>query len=76
MSEEWYPVINHELCTDCGACIEKCKNGVFDKNIVHPTVIYPDGCVTNCRGCQELCPSSALSYFGDVGQPSCSCCAS
>ena len=74
MSKEWYPVIDAGLCTACGACIEKCKNGVFDKKLVQPTVIYPDGCITNCRGCQKLCPSGALGYFGDVGQAPSTCC--
>ncbi|WP_243145980.1 4Fe-4S binding protein [Clostridium chromiireducens] len=22
MSKSWYPVINYELCTECGACVD------------------------------------------------------
>ena len=67
MSETWYPVINDELCSECGACIAKCTHGVYDKDNTHPTVIYPVGCITGCQGCQKLCPTGAIQYFGDTG---------
>jgi NAD-dependent dihydropyrimidine dehydrogenase PreA subunit len=25
----WYPVIDEDLCTNCGNCLEFCSNGVF-----------------------------------------------
>ena len=76
MSVHWYPVINYELCAECGACVDKCKNGVYDKASTKPVVIYKEGCIDQCRGCQVLCPAGALNYYGDVGQPSANCCQS
>ena len=75
MTKQWYPVINDESCTECGACIEKCKHGVYDKAKKHPTVIYPEGCIDQCHGCQNLCPSGSISYQGDFGLqiPMCGC---
>lgn len=32
-----------------------------------PDVVYPVGCVHGCRGCESLCPVSAISYHGDDG---------
>ncbi|SHN65198.1 ATP-binding protein [Desulfovibrio litoralis] len=74
MSKVWYPEINNQLCTECGACLEKCKHGVYDQTKTRPVVIYPEGCITNCRGCQELCPSKAISYFGDIFKDHIPCC--
>jgi len=68
MAEKWYPVINYENCIECGACIEKCKHGVYEANIVKPKVVNPDGCIDGCRGCQRLCPVEAIDYAGDMSQ--------
>lgn len=74
MSKKWYPVINYETCTECGACVEKCSNGVYEKGFSKPNVINPDRCVDGCRGCQNLCPTESVDYVGDVGQESsCGC---
>lgn len=67
MSKKWYPVINYETCIECGACIEKCSHGVYDKSNSKPTVIHPEGCIDGCRGCQNLCPSESIQYVGDTG---------
>ena len=78
MSKNWYPVINYENCIECGACVEMCQNGVYEKGTTKPNVVNPDGCVEGCRGCQVECPSEAIEYAGDVGNesacgPGCSC---
>lgn len=76
MSKNWYPVINTETCTECGACVEKCSHGVYEKGISKPNVVYPDGCIDGCHGCQKLCPTDSIDYVGDVSQASscgCSC---
>ncbi len=66
MAKTWYPMINEELCTECGACTDKCSHGVYDKDQApKPVVVYPDGCVDGCKGCGSLCPSEAISYYGD-----------
>lgn len=45
MSKAWYPVINYEMCIECGTCINKCKRGVYEKKEGRPVVIYPVGCI-------------------------------
>jgi len=76
MSKTWYPVINYEECIECGACLEKCKHGVFKRDGNRPVVVYPEGCVQGCRGCGNLCPVGAIDYVGDTGasDESCGCC--
>ena len=72
MSRTWYPMINGELCTECGACTSKCTHGVYNKDKApRPVVIYTEGCVQGCTGCGSLCPSGAISYFGDTLKASC-----
>ena len=75
MSKLWYPVINESECVSCGACVEKCRNGVYDKSKApKPVVIFPEGCVDGCHGCGNLCPSQAIQYFGDSKDASnCEC---
>jgi NAD-dependent dihydropyrimidine dehydrogenase PreA subunit len=33
---------------------------------LYPRVVNPDGCVEFCRGCAKICPSDAITYFGDM----------
>ncbi|EYE87455.1 4Fe-4S ferredoxin [Fervidicella metallireducens AeB] len=74
MSKTWYPVIDYSQCKECGACINKCKHGVYEQRKNRPVVVNPEGCVHGCRGCQNLCPSGAIQYVGDTdGNNSCSC---
>ncbi|MCT4631541.1 MAG: 4Fe-4S binding protein [Firmicutes bacterium] len=76
MSKNWYPVISQEECTECGSCVEKCSHGVYEVGVKKPIIVNPDECVDGCRGCQNICPSGAISYFGDTGQEvsACGCC--
>jgi len=71
MSKTWYPVINIELCTECGTCVNKCTHGVYNKDEApRAVVIYPEGCVQGCTGCGTLCPSGAITYFSGTSQKS------
>ncbi len=77
MSKTWYPLINGELCTECGICVDKCTHGVYDKEKApRPVVTYIEGCVQGCTGCGSLCPNGAITYFGDASQTGCGdgCC--
>lgn len=66
MSKNWYPIINYEKCAECGACVEKCKHGVYNKEKApRPVVVFPEGCIEGCKGCGSLCPNDAIEYFGD-----------
>ena len=76
MSLNWYPIINYENCSECGSCFDKCTHGVYKKEENKTIVVEPAGCIENCRGCQELCPSDAIEYSGDNGNDNkniCSC---
>jgi NAD-dependent dihydropyrimidine dehydrogenase PreA subunit len=65
MSKNWYPVINFEACTACGACLKKCSHGVFADKGGTIIMLKPEGCAEGCHGCQKLCPTGAISYFGE-----------
>ena len=66
MSKTWYPVINYEKCIQCGVCVERCKNKVYDKEKApRPVVLYPEGCIQGCKGCGNLCPTGAINYVGE-----------
>ncbi|MFZ3130457.1 MAG: 4Fe-4S dicluster domain-containing protein [Desulfosporosinus sp.] len=75
MTKSWYPLIDDDNCIECGSCIDKCTHGVYDKDSEKPIVIYHEGCIEHCRGCQSLCPAEAIRYYGDTGgiQITCSC---
>lgn len=68
MSEKWYPVINYDNCIECGACVEMCPNGVYEKDTMRPNVIHPENCCFGGKGCQSKCPADAITYFGDSGE--------
>jgi len=69
MSKTWYPIIDEQICIECGACVDHCTHGVYDKDQAPlPVVIVPDNCVQGCKGCGSLCPVEAITYFGDTGQ--------
>lgn len=58
----WYPTINQDLCTNCGACMDFCSNNVFAQDELNMNVANPYNCVVGCRSCLEECTSEALSF--------------
>lgn len=66
MSKTWYPVLNYEVCTECGSCFNKCSHGVFKMEGNRPVVVNPEGCVQGCHGCGNLCPIGSIEYVGDT----------
>lgn len=66
MSEDWYPQINTENCTECGECVSFCTHGVYDKSSTQkPIVLQPEGCIDKCHGCGDRCSAGAITYHGD-----------
>jgi NAD-dependent dihydropyrimidine dehydrogenase PreA subunit len=59
----WYPQINPDLCTNCGACLEFCPNEVFAPGESSPVVVNPLNCVVGCSACARECPSEAISFM-------------
>lgn len=76
MAKNWYPIINYSDCIKCGACVDKCEHGVYDKSKAPtPIIINLESCVDGCKGCANLCPENAIIYFGDESlMDDCSCC--
>ncbi len=76
MSKTWYPVIDYSTCLECGVCVNKCSHGVYEKETNTPKVIFSEGCIEGCTGCQKLCPSSSIEYVGQElknGNLNCGC---
>ena len=73
MSKTWYPVIDYNECTECGACVDMCSHDVYDKSkSPTPAVVYPEGCIEGCKNCDSQCPSDAVQYVGDTNND-CNC---
>ncbi len=69
MSKGWYPVIDYDKCVGCMVCNDMCQHGVYkpDEDTEKPKVVYGNGCVHGCHGCEKKCPVGAIHYFGDDG---------
>ncbi len=69
MSATWYPQIDYDKCIGCMVCNDMCKHGVYkpDEETGKPKVVYGNGCVHGCHGCERACPVGALHYVGDDG---------
>jgi NAD-dependent dihydropyrimidine dehydrogenase PreA subunit len=65
MAQNWYPIIDIDLCINCNTCVEFCAPEVFQAGDEYPLVINPLNCVEFCRGCAKICPEEAITYFGD-----------
>lgn len=69
MSKNWYPVIDYDKCIGCMLCNDMCMHGVYKPNdeTDKPKVVYGNGCVHGCHGCERKCPEGAIHYYGDNG---------
>lgn len=69
MSKNWYPIIDFDKCIGCMACNDMCQHGVYKPNeeTNKPKVVYGNGCVHGCHGCERKCPVGAIHYHGDDG---------
>ncbi len=70
MSKNWYPIIDYDKCSGCMICNNMCQHGVYkpDEETNKPKVVYGNGCVYGCHGCEVKCPKGAIHYFGDNGE--------
>lgn len=69
MSKGWYPIIDYDKCIGCMACNNMCNHGVYkeDEDSNNPKVVYGNGCIHGCHGCERKCPVGAIHYYGDDG---------
>lgn len=65
MAKNWYPIINQAACINCETCVNFCPRKVYEAGIQYPEVVQPDACVEFCRGCAKICPTGAITFFGD-----------
>lgn len=83
MTLNWYPVIDYKKCVGCLACANFCQHGVYSVENGLPVVSNRKGCVDGCRGCEPVCPNSAITHVrkklpnkkssGDVCKDDCKC---
>ncbi|RLG56042.1 MAG: 4Fe-4S ferredoxin [Candidatus Hydrothermarchaeota archaeon] len=56
------PVVNEDMCTGCGSCVDACAQGVLELGDDGKSkVVNPDECV-ECCACVEACPEGAISH--------------
>jgi NAD-dependent dihydropyrimidine dehydrogenase PreA subunit len=59
MQKESYPIINYNLCTKCGICVNECPVNALEMTPKGPVLLQPFVC-TYCTDCEEMCPTGAI----------------
>ncbi len=59
------PVVDPELCTACGECVQRCPGGAV--TLVDDQVVFTasDKC-SYCGVCEDVCPQGAVSLYYEV----------
>ena len=57
----WFPRVDLDKCTGCGACAKFCQKGVYTQDD-KVRVTNPFRCVVSCTGCVSKCPEGAISF--------------
>ena len=61
----WDPIIDYAKCTTCSKCVEFCHMQTFKTETINgkkETTVNPNQCVVFCKGCEDICPSGAISH--------------
>ena len=53
------PVVDPDLCTACGICVDECTTSALDLEDI-AVLARPDDC-TECGTCESVCPSEAIT---------------
>lgn len=54
------PVVDRDVCSACGTCVDECPNGCYALEDV-ASMAHPDDC-TECGICIDACPSGAIAF--------------
>lgn len=61
----WDPKIDYEKCIACGKCVDFCHVDAFkfeDQDDQKRTVVNPNKCIVFCIGCEDICPTGAITH--------------
>lgn len=59
----WYPIVDKELCNNCGQCLQFCLFSVYTHDEAqHVIASNPDSCKTGCPACSRVCPKGAIMF--------------
>ena len=61
----WDPIVDYERCITCNKCVEFCHVGAFaikKEEGNRKTVVKPNKCIVFCRGCEDICPTKAITH--------------
>ncbi len=61
-STNYLAVINEDLCTGCGICVEKCHNSIIELNENDIAERIEEYCI-GCGVCAYFCPDEAISLI-------------
>ncbi len=59
----FFPKINYDKCTSCGACVKVCDTGAIIMAQGRPPFVFPRLC-SGCKACYYACPEKAIAPDG------------
>jgi len=54
------PIIDVDLCTGCGRCVEECPTQALLLVAGKASLAFPTRC-TYCTACEDICPEGAIA---------------